>query len=93
MERDRQTDRHVESIENSKAGRAGSATKVCCRLRQEDHKSEANLVYVLSSSIEVHKAPCFKVPWTPMKLILKGGGSWGWRSLTEYLTRYNKINN
>ena len=74
-ERERRRDRQTwESIENNEAGRAGSTTKVFCRLRQEDHKFGATLVYTLSSSIE----PCFKIPWTPMKGILKGGGSWGW---------------
>lgn len=68
-------ERGLESIENSKAGRPGSATKVFSRLRQGDHKFEANLIYVLSSRVEVHRTPCLKIPQTPMKLILKGGGS------------------
>ena len=56
--RDRQTD--LRSIENSEAGRAGSATKVFCRRRQEDHKFGATLLYVLSSSIEGHKNAMFQ---------------------------------
>lgn len=86
--RDRQTD--LESIGNSEAGRAGSATNVLCRLRQEDHKFGGS---VLSSSIEGHKMAVFQNTTDPNETHFKRRRKLGTESLAACFPCYNKISN